>query len=353
MYILRLFHRLEPDRAISAHMVAGGIVRVGRDPAADWTIDDGDCEISRTHFEIACNGDGLTLTPLGANGVFGDGGERLVDGAPASVAPGEAFAFGKYRMRIEAAPFAAQLARSPEATMVFAAPFGEELAVPTDWSDAADLPPIEDDASLLEAFCEGAGLDVSAMSDEDPARIMRRAGAIYRQMVLGLGDLVLERSATKADLQMDRTTIGARGNNPFKWAPTRKLAADLLIGREAGFLSGPDAIRESFEDVKKHMLGTLAGFGAAMRAVVAALSPMEIARRLEGQSHFLKSRQAASWAEFEKRHGEFSAQGLEVQDGPVNQAFIAAYDAKLRDLAAGPSPALTPSPPPGQPSALN
>lgn len=349
MYILRLFHRLEPDRAIAAHMVDGGTVRVGRDPAADWTIDDADCELSRTHFEIALADGDLALTPLGANGVFGDDGERFADGAPVTVTAGDVFTFGKYRMQIEVAPYAGQSPRSAEATMVFAAPFGDELAVPTDWSDAADLPPIEDDASLLEAFCEGAGLDVSAMSDEDPAEIMRRAGAVYRQMVLGLGDLVRERSATKADLQMDRTTIGARGNNPFKWAPTRKLAADLLLGREAGFLSGPDAIRESFEDVKKHMLGTLAGFGAAARAILAALAPAEIARRLEGQSHFLKSRQAACWAEFEKRHAELSVEGLESPDGPANRAFLAAYEARLRDLAAAPGV----SPAPNRPSTLN
>jgi predicted component of type VI protein secretion system len=349
MYILRLFHRLEPDRAIAAHMVEGGNVRVGRDPACDWTIEDSDCEISRTHFEIACDGGALALTPLGANGVFREDGDRLADNEALPVKVGEAFTFGKFRMQVEAAPYAAASSRPAEATMVFAAPFGEDLAVPTDWSDAADPAPIEDDSSLLEAFCEGAGLDVSAMSDEDPVRIMRRAGAVYRQMVLGLGDLVRERSATKADLQMDRTTIGARGNNPFKWAPNRKLATDLLLGREAGFLAGPDAIRESFEDVKKHMLGTLAGFGAAARAVLAALAPAEVARRLEGQSHFLKSRQAACWAELEKLHAELSAGGLEAPDGPANQAFLAAYEARLRDLAAGSGV----TPPPPRPSALN
>jgi type VI secretion system FHA domain protein len=237
-------------------------------------------------------------------------------------------------MLVEAAPFAAQPARSADATMVFAAPFGEELAVPTDWTDAEDLPPIDDEDSLLEAFCEGAGLDVSAMSGEEPAHIMRRAGAIYRQMVLGLGDLVRERSATKADLRMDRTAIGARDYNPFKWAPTRKLAADLLLGREEGFLSGPDAIRESFEDVKKHMLGTLAGFGAAVRAVLDMFSPAEIERRIEGQSHFLKSRPAACWAEYEKVHGDLHARALDEREGAVNQAFVAAYEARLKELTA-------------------
>ena len=62
---------------------------------------------------------------------------------------GDAFTFGKYQMQVEAAPYAAISSRPAEGTMVFAAPFGDDLAVPTDWSDAADLPPVEDDSSLL------------------------------------------------------------------------------------------------------------------------------------------------------------------------------------------------------------
>jgi len=219
--------------------------------------------------------------------------------------------------------------------MAFMAPFGENREVPSEWADAEELPPIDGDGSLLEAFCEGAKLDVAALSGEEPAEIMRRAGAIYRQMVLGLADLTSERSTAKAELCMDRTTIGAQGNNPFKWAPTRRLATDLLLGREAGFLSGPAAIKASFEDIKKHMLGTLSGFGAAMRAVLDFVSPAAIAKRIEGQSGFLKSRPASCWAEYEKARGELESQVLEGRDGPVNQAFAAGYQQAMRDLPAG------------------
>jgi type VI secretion system FHA domain protein len=149
-------------------------------------------------------------------------------------------------------------------------------------------------------------------------------------MVLGLGDLIGERSTTKIDLQLDRTTIGACDNNPFKWAPSRKLAIDLLLGNEAGFLSGPEAIKASFEDVKRHMLGTLSGFGAAVRAILDIVSPAAIEQRLQGQSSFLKSRAASSWAEYEKVHAEASRQVLEKRTGPVNQAFLAAYEERVR-----------------------
>lgn len=326
MFLLRLFHQSDPAQPVAAHMLREGITRIGRDPACDWAIPDPECEISRHHLELVCEAGALVLRPLGANGVFRGGtDERLPDHQDVPVALGDAVDFGRYRMVIDTAPFATRSGASFDRTMVFAAPFGGRREVPTDWADAEALPEFEDDGSLLEAFCEGAKLDVSALSGEEPIEIMRRAGAIYRQMVLGLGDLMSERSSAKADLSLDRTTIGAADNNPFKWAPTRRLATDLLLGREAGFLAGPEAIRASFEDVKRHMLGTLAGFGAALRAVLDLVSPAAIDRRLEGRRAFLKTRPASCWEEFEKAHGEVAAQVTEQRDGPVNHAYLAAY----------------------------
>ena len=182
-----------------------------------------------------------------------------------------------------------------------------------------------DEASLLEAFCEGARLDVAALSDDDPKEIMRRAGAIYREMVLGLGDLVSERSTAKLSLSLDRTTIGSEGNNPFKWAPTRKLASDLLLGQGEGFLAGPEAIRASFEDVKQHMLGTLAGFSAALRTAVRLLSPATIEEQTSKRGGLLQSRAAALWEEYQVAHHDLERQVTERRSGPVADSFLASY----------------------------
>jgi predicted component of type VI protein secretion system len=335
MFLLRLFDRANPALPVGAHMLRDGTTIVGRDPAADWPIADADCEISRHHLEFAYHDGKLVLRPLGANGVFLEGGDgRLPDGEEVSLALGDALTFGKYRLVVDSIPFPARSGASFERTMVFAAPFGEKKEVPTEWPDeAAEFAPHDDQGSLLEAFCAGAKLDVSALSAEEPAEIMRRAGAIYRQMVLGLGDLVSERSIAKADLRMDRTTIDARDNNPFKWAPSRRLATDLLLGQETGFLSGPDAIKASFEDLKQHMLGTLSGFAAALRALLDRISPAAIDKGLDGQSRFLKSRPALAWAEYEKAHAELQAQVLENRAGPISAAFAAAYEQSLDEAA--------------------
>ena len=46
-------------------------------------------------------------------------------------------------------------------------------------------------------------------------------------VVLGMTDLMDERTSVKADYRMDRTTVRAEGNNPFKWARPQRLAVDL------------------------------------------------------------------------------------------------------------------------------
>ena len=332
MFLLRLYHEADADRPIDAHMLSEGKIEIGRDPLADWVIPDLECEVSRTHVELSCNGFSLVLRPLGANGVYiGDDTEKLATGEPLELGHGDSFRFGKYRIDVDPLPLG-MAATTPDATMVHRAPFGETGHIPEDWADAPEPPPLSGDGSLLEAFCEGAKLDASVFSGEDPADVMRRAGATYRQMVLGLGDLMSERSSTKSQYRIDRTTIGAQDNNPFKWAPTQRLAIDLLIRHEGGFLSGSAAVKASFEDVKRHLLSTLAGFRASLQAVITIASPQAIDSRLGDQKSFLKNRAALCWSEYVRLHADLGSQVVEDRDGPLNQAFIAAYQERMKAL---------------------
>jgi predicted component of type VI protein secretion system len=336
MYLLKLFHETDLVQPVDAHMLGEGLTRIGRDPGVDWVISDPECQVSRTHLEICVENGEVMLTPVGANGVFRtDDEERLPNGEKVPASLGDSFSFGKFRLVVDRVPFADRAGQGAAHTMVMAPPFGFSTAVPTDWADGSPGAAAAGEGSLLEAFCEGAKLDASAFSGEDPMDVMRRAGAVYRQMVLGVGDLMSERSSIKTQYRMDRTTISAEDNNPFKWAPTQRLAIDLLLRREAGFLSGAAALKASFEDIKKHLLCTFAGFRASLLALLNQSSPTTIESRVEGQNLFLKSRAAACWAEYEQIHAALETQMEADQDGPINQAFIRAYEEKMRDLDRG------------------
>ena len=72
--------RANEVQPIDARLLRDGLLRIGRDSAADWSIADPDCELSRAHCELAVADGALTLRALGANGVFDDRtGERFPD----------------------------------------------------------------------------------------------------------------------------------------------------------------------------------------------------------------------------------------------------------------------------------
>ena len=187
-------------------------------------------------------------------------------------------------------------------------------------------------SNLFEAFCAGAKLDPAALAGEDQAAVMERLGAVYRHMVLGLSDVLGERTALKNEYRMVRTTIQADENNPFKWAPPQKVATELLRAANDGFLDGPAAVAESYQDVKKHLLCMLAGLRAALASSLDTLAPGRIEDAIKDQSFVLKPRAAVAWAEYVKVYGQFRTEAEDSADSPVNRAFRAAYEKQLDEL---------------------
>lgn len=329
MYMLQLFDADDAVQPIDARLLRDGSIRLGRDAAADWSIADPDCALSRTHCELSVRDERLMLRVLGANGVFDDlSGTRFPDATDVAVELPGALRMGRFRLVATLAPHA-DGAIDASRTMMLTPPLGSSTEVPADWSDAAPAP-LPGDGSLLEAFCEGAGLDASLLSAEEPAEIMRRAGAVYRQMVLGIGDLMAERNNARARFQLTRTTISGADNNPFKWAPSQRLAIDLLLAGSAGFLSGPAALAASFRDIKRHLIATFAGLQGSLRAAIDTFDPAAIDGAAQGRGGLLKSRAAAQAEEAAARHARLRRELDQGEAGALDRAFVAAYDAAER-----------------------
>lgn len=331
MYMLQLFDADDAIQPIDARLLRDGSLRLGRDPACDWPIADLDCALSRAHCEISADGGGLSVRALGANGVFDDlSGARLPDGEAVGVALPGALRMGRFRIVATHAPHGeAEVAGGR--TMILTPPLGSSTEVPGDWADAA-APAAFADGSLLEAFAQGAGIDASTLSGEDPIEVMRRAGAVYRQMVLGVGDLMAERDRARARYQLARTTIRGADNNPFKWAPSQRLAIDLLLAGSSGFLSGPAALKASFRDLKRHLVATFAGLQGSLRSAVDAFDPAALDSAAAERSSLLKSRAALQAQEVAVRHADLKRQLNDGTEGSLDGAFVAAYDAVDRTL---------------------
>jgi predicted component of type VI protein secretion system len=339
MYILRLFQESDPFNEVESRELCEGELTIGRGADVGWTIPDPQRTISRRHCVLTIEGPLLTLQDVSANGVFlGVERVRAPADAAAPLAHGEMVRFGRFMIVVEAA----SLASKPH-DHAFDAPFSRPIladvevnpavvTVPTNWADTPAPRLLPSDGSLLDAFCEGAKLDASLFAGEDPAVIMRRLGATYQQMVLGLIDLMGERTSLKSGYRMDRTRVGARDNNPFKWMSGQKLAVDLLRAGHNGFLSGPEAVSASFADLKKHLLCMFWGMRAAIRETLDALSPNAVAEGLKGQAFMLRGKAHARWAEYDKRHTEIRREATDDPNSALNRAFVAAYQARLEDL---------------------
>lgn len=336
MYVIRLFEASDPTHPIDARLLREGQLQVGRDPAVDWTLPDPDREISRNHCTFDTEGDRLRLRCTGTNGVFDDlTGERLPDETDIWLDLPSTVRLGRFRLVASPAPHDGMLAGGENRTMVLTPPLGGSTEVPSEWSDAIAPARSFEEGSLLEAFCEGAGLDASLLSSEDPAEIMRRAGAVYRQMVLGIGDLMSERERARTHYHLSRTTISGAGNNPFKWAPTQRLAIDLLLVGTSGFLSGPAALKASFRDIKRHLVATFAGLQASLRAAVDSFDPETIDAAVAPRAALFRGKATLHLGEVAARHTDLHRQLDQGEGGSLDEAFVHAYDEAERRVSEG------------------
>ncbi|MBV1691099.1 FHA domain-containing protein [Novosphingobium sp. G106] len=261
-YELRLYHGAEPGRTIDTRHLREGSMTLGRDPGVDWVVDDPTRTLSRQHCELIVRDGDLAIRVSGANGAFAHD-EKLPFGVEAGLAVPCTLALGDFRLAV------CRIGDDPAAggATTFSMPLSETAAA---------------NRSLLEAFCEGAGLDSSQLAGEDPDEIMRRVGAFYRQTVSGVSDLMAERDRARSLYDLQRTRIASTGNNLFKWASPKRLAVDLLLTEPAGFLSGPEAVRSSLRAIRRHLVASQAGMQGCLRVLVDRFSTGEtdaLARR--------------------------------------------------------------------------
>lgn len=346
MVTLRLFHSANPFDPIESRDVAEGEIAIGRDSSADWRIEDAACELSRRHCAILVCENGVRVRDTSANGVFiGSERRRIAKGVDVPVAADEAIHIGQFMILVDPgdapaneiiiedapidAPFHSPILSEPEVT---AAAFSVRSAWNNPAAPATSPHPHLPDAALLEAFCEGANIDASMFAGEVPADVLRRAGEVYRQAVIGLCDLMGERTSVKSAYRMDRTTVSASGNNPLKWTDAHRVGIDLLRAGNGSFLAGADAIRSSFEDLKKHLLCLIAGSRAAVAATLEEVGPARIEEAVKEQSLLFQTKSEACWREFSRRHAEVREEAHANAEGAINRAFKAGYERQVRKL---------------------
>ncbi len=195
------------------------------------------------------------------------------------------------------------------------------------------------DTALLYAFCDGAGLPHLHATAEQLPELMIRLGAIFRETVQGLMEILLARGDVKGEFRLDRTAIGPIENNPLKTPPgqpplrAEEVMTLLLLGQQSAYMAPVQAVREGFTDIKAHQLAVMAGIQAALARLLERFDPENLETRLEHgllDSILPLNRKAKYWDLFKAEYASIAREAEDDFNKLFGDAFARAYEEHQR-----------------------
>jgi type VI secretion system FHA domain protein len=184
------------------------------------------------------------------------------------------------------------------------------------------------------AFIAGAG--IAAPAPADPLAVLHGLGRAFRSVVSGLRGTMIARAAVKGEFRIGQTVIRAGGNNPLKFSADDDdaLAALLGISRHSD-MTAERAIGEAMRDIRLHELAVATAMQQAVRDMLAALAPAQVAGRArEGALDALPWKQEAGrWRAYEALHREVVQGMTDDFDRVFGTSFMRAYERAMRELS--------------------
>ena len=196
-----------------------------------------------------------------------------------------------------------------------------------------------DAEALIHAFLEGAGLSHARPTQEQWHTIATNLGAIFRETVQGLTDILRARGDVKGEFRLDRTMVGPMENNPLKTPPGQaplgpeEIMTLLLIRQKDAYMSPVQAVREGFNDIKAHQLAVVAGIQAALNRLLERFDPHNLEARLRQtvfDSILPASRKAKYWDLFTTEYQAIAQEAEEDFNQLFGTEFARAYEERLR-----------------------
>jgi type VI secretion system protein len=138
------------------------------------------------------------------------------------------------------------------------------------------------DASGVEAFCRGAGIDPGVLPSDAHSALLTLAGQMLREVVLGLQEALKGRADLKNRLRLSQTTIQPGENNPLKFSASVDEAMRKLLDPHSTRYLGPiEAVRESFADLRMHQTSLAAAIQAGVDELMSRIEPGELQERFD------------------------------------------------------------------------
>jgi predicted component of type VI protein secretion system len=356
----------EVPRGVS-RTIANGQIVIGRGTDCDWCLPDPLNHLSKRHCVVAVSAKGCSVIDTSTNGVFvNEAGTAIGSGATSALHDGDRLKLGDYLLEAHIAEDRSGLERARVPEQIERLPFsdvaqeprlegGGGAGIPDDWlNDATSslpaalpnmpprstapavaprvaMPPSDD---LIAAFLSGAELPPDSLQGQDPAAILRAAGRAYRAAVVGLAEILRTRALIKSEFHIERTRIGAVGNNPLKFLEnTDEIMAAMVGAATPGFQEAGVALRDSIRDLKAHQLAMVAAIQVALARLLAQLDPEMLKSRFEKGSLLAAvlpgARKARYWEVFEESYKAIAAELEEDFNGVFGKAFAEAYEDEL------------------------
>ena len=210
-------------------------------------------------------------------------------------------------------------------------------APPAPTADAASPGP--DTRTLIQAFLRGAGLPNAHLNDQQWPEVLATIGAIFRETVQGLMEILLARGDIKGEFRLDRTAIGPVDNNPLKTPPGQpplrpeEVMILLLTSQKNAYMSPTQAVHEGFNDIKAHQLAVMAGIQAALTRLLERFDPSNLESRLQPNvldSILPGSRKAKYWDLFTNEYQAIAREAEDDFNELFGDEFARAYEERLR-----------------------
>ena len=156
-----------------------------------------------------------------------------------------------------------------------------EIAPPARERPAAPPSAPESTGALdFGAVLSGAGLDAAAVTPE----VAREFGQILRVVVSGVMDVMRSRQQIKDEFRMQGTRVRRVDNNPLKFsADVDDALHNLLLKRNAAYMSPVEAFEDAFADLRNHQIAMLAGMRTAFESMLAEFDPDRLQEEFDRQ----------------------------------------------------------------------
>ncbi|WP_105403553.1 type VI secretion system-associated FHA domain protein TagH [Neorhizobium sp. T7_12] len=193
------------------------------------------------------------------------------------------------------------------------------------------------DGTALVALFTGMGLPGADISPDRQKQVMQEVGEMVRAFSDGLILLLSARRMVKSEFRMDETQVQPEENNPFKHFKMAELALDeLFVTRSGGFQAPGEAAQSALEDLKQHVMLTMAAMQRAIKLLMERLSPEHAARDNEAEgTHRIRGLGArkGKWETYVDMHQRMSSNFDGVARQLIAEAFAQVQEEQARRIA--------------------